>query len=199
MPFSPQVCCHFRLRLDLTAHSSILVTAAEGEDNTKTGVGTEEGASHSTFGVREETTASADSPPQLSSAPPVVGVVIDDSSPRSLGTEHIEHRPPDTIVLEHSAVSYTPSSDVEVLPSPTLGLPIGMLLPLNLAIALSEHTFLLPESHSQMPAPAASGTSRSRDPSAVVEGGENALSEEGHDITFTSDAPMQLPPSAKLS
>ena len=105
-------------------------------------MGTEEGASHSTFGVREEITASADSPPQLSSAPPVVGVVIDDSSPRSLGAEHIEHRPPDSIVLERSAVSHTPSCDVEVSSSPTLGLPIGMLLPLNLAIALSDNTFL---------------------------------------------------------
>ena len=76
-------------------------------------MGTEEGASHSTFGVREEITASTD--------------------------------------------------------SPTLGLPIGMLLPLNLAIALSEHTFLLPEYHSQMPAPAASGPPRSWDPSAAVE------------------------------
>ena len=128
MPLSPQVCCNFRLRLDLTVESSILVTAAEGEDSTKTGVGTEEVASHSTFGVREEITASADSPPQLLSAPPVAGVVIDDSSTRPLGTEH---RPSDAIVREHSAVSHTPSSDVEVLSSPTLGLPIGMLLSLN--------------------------------------------------------------------
>ena len=172
MPFSPQVCCHFRLRLDLTARSSILVTAAEGEDITKTAVGMEEDAFHSTFEVREEITASADLP-HLSSPLPVADVVIDDSSTLPLGTEHIEHRPPDAIVLEHSAVSHTPSSDVEVPSSPTPGLPIGMLFPLNSAVVLSEHAVLSLEYHSQMPEPAASGLSRSWDLSAAVEGEDN--------------------------
>ena len=161
----------FRVRLDLTAHSSILVTGAEAEDNTKTGVGMEEDASHYTFGVREEITASADLP-HLSS--PLAEVVIDDSSTRSLGTEHIEHRPPDSTVLEHSAVSHTPSSDVEVPSSPTPGLPIGMLFPLNSVVVPSEHAVLSLEYHSQMPEPAASGLSRSWDLSAAVEGEDNA-------------------------
>ena len=97
--------------------------------------------------VREEITATAHipPPPQLSTLSRVTDVAIDDLSKRSLGTEHIEQRSPDTIVGEHPAVSHGPSSDVEVpsSPTPVLGnfLSIGMLLPLNSAVALSEHTF----------------------------------------------------------
>ena len=91
----------------------------------------EEDTSYSTFGVRKEIMATTDIPPQLSPLSPVTDVAIDDLSTRSLGTEHIDHRPPDVNVVEHSAFSHTPSSDVEVSSSPTLGLPIGMLLPLN--------------------------------------------------------------------
>ena len=162
MPFPPQVCCHFRLRLDLTFHLLILVTAAEGQGSTKD-------ASLSTLGVREEITAITDIPPQLSSLAPVTNVAIDGPSKRSLVTEHIEQRPPYAVVVEHSAISHTPSSDVEVPSSPTLGLPIGMLLPLNSAVTLSEHAFRPPEPHSQIPDPAASSSSRSWDPSAAVE------------------------------
>ena len=141
----------------------ILATAAEGQGSTKD-------AFLSTLGVREEITAIPNIPPQLSSPVPVTGVVaIDGPSKRSLVTEHIEQRPPHAIVVEHSAVSHTPSSDVDVPSSPTLGLLIGMLLPLNSAVALSEHAFLPPEPHSQIPDPAASSSSRSWDPSAAVE------------------------------
>ena len=140
MPFSPQVCCRFWLRLDLTSHSSILATAAEGEGNTKAGMSMED--------VREEITPTADIPPlpQLSTLSRVTDVAIDDPSKRSPGTEHIEQGPPDAIVGEYSAVSHTPSSDVEVpsSPTPVIGIypPIGMLSPLNSTVALSEHTFL---------------------------------------------------------
>ena len=85
--------------------------------------------------VREEITATADipPPPQLSTLSRVTDVAIDDPSKRSLGTEHIEQRPPDAVVGEHSAFSHAPSSDVEVHSSatPVLGnfLSIGMLLP----------------------------------------------------------------------
>ena len=201
MLFSPQVCCRFRLRLDLTSHSSIIATASEGEGSAKAGMSIED--------VREEITATADipPPPQLSTLSRVTDVAIDDPSQRSLGTDHIEQRPPDAIVGEHSAVSYAPSSDVEVpsSPTPVLGnfLPIGMLLPLNSAVALSEHTFLSPEPHSHMPSPDASGPSRLWDPSAAVEGeecAEAALCQErgkdgAHDdIPVTSDIPVRLLP-----
>ena len=98
--------------------------------------------------AREEITTTAAIPPpsQLSTLSQVTDVTVDDPSKRSLPTEHLEQRPPDGIVGEHSAVSHTPSSDVEVPSSPTPVhgnfLPIGMLLPLNSAVALSEHTFL---------------------------------------------------------
>lgn len=187
------------------SHLSILATAAEGEDDTKTVVSMEEDSSCSTFGIREEITTSSDLPPQLLSPPPVADVVIDDPSTRSLGSEHIEHHYLDAIVLENSAVSHTPSSNVEVLSSPTLGLLIGMLFPLNSAVALSEHSFLSPESHSQMPALAASGSSRSY-PSAAVEGEETVKAtlcqEKGKDDpqddnTLTSDIlTRRLPPQA---
>ena len=197
MPFSPQVCCRFRLRLNLTSHSSILATVAEGEGSAKAGMSMEE--------VREEITTTADipPPPQLSTLSRVTDVAIDDPSKRSLGTEHIGQRPPDAVVEEHSTVSHAPSSDVEVPSSPTPVLasllPIGMLLPFNSAVALSEHTFLSPEPHTQMPAPAASGPSRSWNPSAV-EGEDRAKAtlcqgkgkgEPYNDNTLTSDVPMR--------
>ena len=96
MPFSPQVCCHFRLRLNLTSHSSILATVAEGEGSAKAGMSMEE--------VREEITTTADipPPPQLSTLSRVT-VAIDDPSKRSLSTEHIGQRPPDAVVEEHSS------------------------------------------------------------------------------------------------
>ena len=139
MPFSPQVGCHVRLRLDLTSHSSILATASEGEGSAKAGMSIED--------VREQITATADipPPPELSTLSRVTDVPIDDPSKRSLGTEHIGQRSPDTIVGEHPAVSHGPTSDVEVPSSPTPVhgnfLSIGTLLPLNSAVALSEHTF----------------------------------------------------------
>ena len=126
MSSSPQVCCHFKLQLDLTSHSSILATASEGEGNTTAGMSLEE--------VREEITATADipPPPQSSTLSRVTDVGIDDPSTCSLGTEHIEQGPPDAIVGEHSAISHAPSSDVEVPSLPTLVpgnfLPIGMQL-----------------------------------------------------------------------
>ena len=89
------------------------------------------GASYSTLGVREEITATAAIPPQLSPLSPLTDVAIDESSTHPLGTRYIEHRPPDAIVVGHSAVSHTPSNDEEVPSSPTPGLSIGMLLPLN--------------------------------------------------------------------
>ena len=113
MPFSPQVCCRSRLRLNLISHSSILATAAEREGSTKAGASMEE--------VREEITATADIPhtSQPSTLSRVTDVPIDDLSKRSLGTEHIEQRPPDVIVGEHSAVPHAPSDDVEVPESPS--------------------------------------------------------------------------------
>ena len=159
--------------------------------------------------VREEITTTADipPPPQLSTLSRVTDVAIDDPSKRSLGTEHIGQRPPDVVVEEHSTVSHAPSSDVEVPSSPTPVLasllPIGMLLPFNSAVALSEHTFLSPEPHTQMPAPAASGPSRPWDPSAAVEGEGSAKidlcrgkgKDEPHDDnTLTPDVPMRLLP-----
>ena len=99
------------------SHSSTLATDMR----------TEEDASHSTLRVREEITATADIPSQLSLLSPVTGIAIDGFSTRSLGTEHIERRPPDAVVVDRSAVRHTPLSDVEVPSSPTLGLPIGML------------------------------------------------------------------------
>ena len=119
MPFSPQVCCRFRLRLDLTSHSSILATASEGEGSAKAGMSIEE--------VREAITATADipPPPQLSTLSRVTDVAI---------------------FGEHSTVSHAPSSDVEVHSSSTpvhrIFLPIGTLSSLNSAVTPSEHTFL---------------------------------------------------------
>ena len=55
----------------------------------------EEDASHSPLAIHEDTTTTADIPPQLTSSP-VVEAVTDGPSTRSLGTEHIEDRPLDS-------------------------------------------------------------------------------------------------------
>ena len=96
----------------------------------------EEDASYSTLGVREEIMATADLLPQLFPLSPVTDAAIDDLSTHPLGTKNVEHHPPDDIAVEHSAVSHTSLSDVEVPSSPSLGLPFGMLLLLNSAVAL---------------------------------------------------------------
>ena len=124
--------------------------------------------------AREEITATTDIPPQLSTLSRVTDVAIDDPSNFSQSTDHIEQRPPDAIIVEHFAVGHTPSSDVQGPSSHTLGLPIGMPFPLNSVIALSEQASFSLDSHSQMLAPAASGPSRSCDPSSAVEGEESA-------------------------
>ena len=173
---------------------SILAATAEGEGSAKSGMNTGE--------VCDETTATADipPPPQLSALSRVTDVPIDDPSKHSLGTEHIEQRPADAVVGEHSAAGHAHSSDVHVLSSPTLGLPIGMLVPLNSTVALSESAAFSLDSHSQTPPPTASGPSRPWDPSASVEGEENAKTglyrREGkdelcNDNTLTSDVPMR--------
>ena len=163
----------------------------------------------STAKVRGGIAGTADIPPlpQLSTLSRVTDVAIDDPSKRSLGTEHIEQCPRVAFVGEQPAVSHAPSSDVEVplAPTPVLGnfLPIGMLLPLNSAVALSEPTFLSPEPHSQMPAHTASGPSRPRDPCAAVVGEDSAKAVlcqergkgEPHDgITVMLDVPTRLLP-----
>ena len=73
-------------------------------------------------------------------------MAIDGLSTRSICTEHIQHRPLDSIVVEHTSVGQTLSSDGEVPTSrsrtPVLVdfIPIGMLLPLDSALTLSEYT-----------------------------------------------------------
>ena len=129
----------------MTSHSSILVTVAEGQGSMKAGVSMEEDAYYSTLANRENISVTADIPHQLSPLSPCADGAIGDFSTR---TEHIEHRPSDAVVVEQSVVSHTPSSDVQVPSSRTLGLPIGMLLPLSSAAALSDHTFLSLEPHS---------------------------------------------------
>ena len=53
----------------------------------------EEDASCSPLAIREDFTATADTPPpQLSSPSPIANVVTNGPSTLSLGTEHIEHR-----------------------------------------------------------------------------------------------------------
>ena len=138
----------------------------------------EEDASDSSLAIREDITGI---PPQLPSPPSATEMAIGGPLTRSLGTEYIEHHPPDVILVEHTVVGHTPSSDVEVPTprSPTQTvlndfLPISMLLPLDSVITLSEHAFFSPGSHSQVLAPAATGLSRSLDASAAVEGEERA-------------------------
>ena len=131
-------------------------------------------------------------------------MAIDGLSTRSICTEHIEHRPPDSIVVEHTSVGQTLSSDVEVPTSrsrtPVLNdfLPVGTLLPLDPPVTLSESTSFSLEPRSQMLTPAASGPARSWDPSATVDGNERAkivvCQENGkgelHDVVMvTSDIP----------
>ena len=95
------------------SYSSILATAAKGEGSTKASLSLGKGASYSRSAIGKEITATSDIPPQLPSPLPVVEDVIEGPSTRSLNTEHIEHRPPDANLVEH-----TPSRDVEA-PSST--------------------------------------------------------------------------------
>lgn len=117
------------------SYSSILATAAKGEGSTKASLSLGKGASYSRSAIGKEITATSDIPPQLPSPLPVVEDVIEGPSTRSLNTEHIEHRPPDANLVEH-----TPSRDVEAPSSlpPILALNdsplLGMLLPLDSSI-----------------------------------------------------------------
>lgn len=77
------------------SHSSNLAPAPKGEGRTNAALSMEEDASYSPSAIREDITATADIPPQLPSPSPVADVVIDGPSTRSLGPEHIEHRPLD--------------------------------------------------------------------------------------------------------
>ena len=164
----------------------------------------EEDASDPPLAIRKGVTATPDILPRLPSPPPGSEIAIDGLSTRSLCTEHIEYCPPDSIVVEHTSVGQTLSSDVEVPTSrsrtPVLNdfLPVGTLLPLDPAVTLSEYISFSLESHSQMLAPAASGPARSWDPSATVDGNERAkivvCQENGkgelHDVVMvTSDIP----------
>ena len=168
----------------------------------------EEEASYSTLGIREETTPTLDTP-RLPSPSPVTDVVTDSPSARSLGAKNIEHHPPDAIVVDHTAVGHTPSSDIEIPSSPSAipvlndFLPIGMPLSLGSSVVLSEHASFSLESHSQLLAPNGSGRSRSWYPNiGGEEGAKDALfrekgkrKESPHDdITVTSDVPMRLLP-----
>ena len=143
-----------------------------------------EDVSYSPSAIREHITPTAGIPPCLPSPSLVVDEVIECPSTRSLSTEHIEHRFPDANLVEHTTIGHTPSRDVEAPSSPppipglNYFLSIGMLLPLDSSVVLSEHASLSLESNSQMLASAASVPSRSRDPSAVVEGEESALCQE---------------------
>ena len=107
------------------------------------GLSMEEDASCSPSGICEDIKATADIPLQQPSPRPVSDTVTDGPSMLSLGTEH---NPPDAIAVEHTAICHTCSSDVEApsSPSPSIPvlndfLPIGMLLPLNSVVSLSEH------------------------------------------------------------
>ena len=117
------------------SYSSILATAAKGEGSTKASLSLGKGASYSRSAIGKEITATSDIPPQLPSPLPVVEDVIEGPSTRSLNTVHIEHRPPDANLVEH-----TPSRDVEApsSPPPILALNdsplLGMLLPLDSSI-----------------------------------------------------------------
>ena len=152
-----------------------------------------EDASYSPSAIREDNTATAGLPPRLPSPSLVVGEVIEGPSTHSLSTEYIEHRPPDVNLVEHTTIGHTPSRDVEApsSPPPIPDLndfpPIGMLLALDSSVVLSEHASFSLESNSQMLAPTASGSSRSRNPSAAVEGEESALSQERGKDEFHDD------------
>ena len=143
-----------------------------------------EDASYSPSAIREHITAAAGLPPRLPSPPLVVDEVIEGPSTHSLSTEYIEHRPPDANLIERTTVGHTPSRDVEAPSSPP-PIPdlndfplIGMLLPWDSSVVLSEHASVSLESISHMLVPVARGSSRSRDPSVAVEGEESALGQE---------------------
>ena len=108
------------------------------------GLSMEEEASYFPPAIREDITPAAGLPPQLPSPSPVVDAVDEVPSTRSLSTEHIEHRPPDAKLVDHTAVGHTPSRDVEVPSSPPpvpvliYSPAIGMLLLLDSSVALSE-------------------------------------------------------------
>ena len=143
-----------------------------------------EDASYSPSAIREHIVPTAGLPPRLPSPSLVVGEVIEGPSTHSLSTEYIEHRPPDANLVEHTTIGHTPSRDVEApsSPPPIPDLndfpPIGMLLPLDSSVVLSEHASFSLASISHMLASAARGPSHSRDPSAAVEGEESALGQE---------------------
>ena len=162
----------------------------------------EEKTSYTTLRIREETTPTLNTSP-----PPVTDVSTGGPSTRSPGTDHIEHRRTEAIAAEHIVVGHTPLSDVGVLSPPSRSpvlddfLPIGMPLPLDSSISLSERASFSLESNSQILALAASGLSRSWDPSVAVEGEENAKGsscqgkgkdEPPDDVTVTLDVPARL-------
>ena len=105
-------------------------------------------ASCSPSAIREDITPTAGLPPRLPSPSLVVDEVIECPSTRSLSTEHIEHRFPDANLVEHTTIGHTPSRDVEAPSSPppipglNYFLSIGMLLPLDSSVVLSEHASL---------------------------------------------------------
>ena len=188
------------------SHPSIIALGTGSEGNTKTGFSMKEEASYSTLGNREEATPNLDTP-HLPLPSLVTNVATDDGPPTcSLGTENIEHRPPDAIVVEHTAVGHTPSSDIETLSLPSATpvldnfLPIGMPLALGSSVVLSEPAVFSLESHSQLLAPAASGLSRSRDLNVVGEESAKAAlcqvtgkASPHDDVMVTSDVPTSPP------
>ena len=120
-PLSPLVSCSSRAvaRSDLAfslpeSHLSILATAAEGGRGTMASWSMEEGFSYIPPAIREDITSTAGLPPWLQSPSPAVDEVIEGPSTRSFSTEHIEVRPPDTIVVERNTVGHNPSRDFEV-------------------------------------------------------------------------------------
>lgn len=134
------------------SHSSILALAAEGEGSATAGLRKEKDAPSSTLEIGNVIVSTAGMPPQLPSLSPVTDMAIDGNSTCSLGTEHMDHRYLDAIVVEHSAVGHTSSSIVEVPSSPTPILndfpSIGTLLSFDSAVILPDHISLLLESHS---------------------------------------------------
>ena len=211
LPLQVRCCFQAATRSDLAfssseSHSYSPASAAEGEGSTTAGSSMGEDVSSSPSAIREDNTATAGLPPRLPSPSLVVDEVIEGPSTRSLSTEHIEHRPPHVNLVERTTVGHTPSRDVEApsSPPPVPALndfaPIDMLLPLDSSVVLSEHASFSLESISQMLAPAARGPSRSRDPSAAVEGEESALGQErGKDEPHDDEIPTRLlPPQAMV-
>ena len=179
---------------------SIRATAAEGEGSTKADLSMEEEASYSTLGIREENTPTLNTSP-----PPFTDVATGGPSTRSPGTEHIEHRT-EAIVVEHTVVGHTPLSDVEVLSSTSRTPVLDDFIPIGMPLHLTYRSLYLSvplslESNSQILTPAASGLSRSWDPSAVVEGEVSAngtlyqeMGKDGphDDMMAPSDVPSRL-------